>query len=47
MTFNIPQQKEDVISKAVFKTSKPTQEEIARENSKNIINDLEEMGVFA
>lgn len=47
MTFNIPQPKEDVISKAIFKTSKLTQEEIARENSKKIINDLEEIGVFA
>lgn len=43
--FNIPQPKEDVISKALRKPKK-TWIEIAKERSAQIIKDLEEMGVF-
>lgn len=44
--FNIPEPKEDVLTKAVFKSSKKTWIEIAKEKSEKIIKDLEEKGVF-
>lgn len=47
MVFNIKEQKEDVITKAVFRTTKKTPTELSIEKSKQVIKDLEEIGVFA